>query len=252
MLKRIIDISASAVGLLAAALVLVPAMLLIWLQDGRSPLYLAPRVGKDGRRFRMVKLRSMVVNADRTGVDSTSARDPRITAVGRVVRRFKLDELAQLWNVLVGDMSLVGPRPNVERETARYTAVERRLLSVRPGITDIASIVFSDLGEILKDSADANLDYNRLVRPWKSRLGIFYIDNGSVPLDLALIVLTGISIVSRPTALSLVARLLASAGAPDDLCRVARRSEPLRPCPPPGADRVVTEAEIAAPLASVR
>ena len=251
MLKRIIDISVSAVGLLATAPVLVPAMLLIWLQDRRSPLYLAPRVGRDGRRFRMVKLRSMVVNADRTGVDSTSVRDPRITAVGRVVRRFKLDELAQLWNVLVGDMSLVGPRPNVERETARYTPVERRLLSVRPGITDIASIVFSDLGEILKDSADPNLDYNRLVRPWKSRLGIFYIDNGSIPLDLALILLTGVSIVSRPTALSLVARLLAFAGAPDDLCRVACRSESLRPGPPPGANRVVTEAEIAAPAAGV-
>ena len=83
MLKRTIAISVSAVGLLAAAPVLVPATLLIWLQDLRSPLYLAPRIGKDGRRFRMVKLRSMVVNADRTGVDSTSVRDPRITAVGQ-------------------------------------------------------------------------------------------------------------------------------------------------------------------------
>jgi lipopolysaccharide/colanic/teichoic acid biosynthesis glycosyltransferase len=245
MSKRTIDIALSAAGLLASAPLLAPAMLLIWLQDGHSPFYLAPRVGKDGRLFRMVKLRSMVVNADRAGVDSTSARDPRITAIGHVVRRFKLDEITQLWNVLAGDMSLVGPRPNVERETARYTVVERRLLSVRPGITDIASIVFSDLGEILKDSADPNLDYNRLVRPWKSRLGIFYIERRSVAVDIALILLTGLAIVSRPMALALVARMIGSMGASAELCRVARRSESLRPCPPPGADRVVTAADMA-------
>lgn len=247
MLKRFIDITVSAVGLLATSPVLAPAMLAIWLHDRHSPLYLAPRVGKDGRIFRMVKLRSMVVDADRTGVDSTAARDPRVTPVGRTIRRFKLDELAQLWNVLVGDMSLVGPRPNVERETARYTIIERRLLSVRPGITDISSIVFADLGEILKDSTDPNLDYNRLVRPWKSRLGIFYIDNGSIALDFALIALTGIAIISRPLALALVARLLTAIGAPENLCQVARRSDSLVPCPPPGSDRVVTAAEIGVP-----
>lgn len=246
MFKRIIDIGVSSIGLLATAPALAPAMLLIWLQDRQSPLYMAPRVGKDGRMFRMVKLRSMVVNADRTGVDSTAAHDPRITPVGRVIRRFKLDEIAQLWNVLVGDMSLVGPRPNVERETARYTGEERRLLSVRPGITDISSIVFADLGDILKDSADPNLDYNRLVRPWKSRLGIFYIEHRSMLVDFALILLTGVAIVSRPTALALVARMIAFAGASDELCRIARRSEVLRPCPPPGADRVVTAADMAA------
>jgi lipopolysaccharide/colanic/teichoic acid biosynthesis glycosyltransferase len=246
MFKRTIDIGISAIGLLATAPVLAPAMLLIWLQDGRTPLYMAPRVGRGGRLFRMVKLRSMVVNADRTGVDSTSARDPRITAVGRIVRRFKLDELAQLWNVLAGDMSLVGPRPNVERETARYTAEERRLLSVRPGITDISSIVFADLGDVLKDSADPNLDYNRLVRPWKSRFGLFYIEHRSTLLDLALILLTGIAIVSRPTALALLSQLIAREGASDELCRVATRSDALRPCPPPGADRVVCAADLAA------
>ncbi len=247
MFKRIIDIVASLAGLLVTASVILPAMFLIWLHDFRSPLYLAPRVGRDGRMFRMVKLRSMVVDADRAGVDSTTARDPRITAVGRVVRRFKLDELCQLWNVLMGDMSLVGPRPNVDRETDRYTSVERRLLSVQPGITDISSIVFSDLSEILKDSTDPNLDYNRLVRPWKSWLGLLYIDHRSTPIDLALIALTGVAIVSRRTALTLIARLLRAIGAPEQLCRVARRSEMLRPTPPPGADHVVTETDMVAP-----
>lgn len=244
MLKRTIDVVVSAAGLLLAAPILVPAMALIWLQDFRSPLYFAPRVGKDGRIFRMVKLRSMVVGADRTGIDSTSARDPRVTTVGRIVRRFKLDELSQFWNVLVGDMSLVGPRPNVERETERYTPVERGLLAVTPGITDMASIVFSDLADILKESADPNLDYNQLVRPWKSRLGLFYIENRSDLLDLALILLTGVALVSRRAALCGIARLLETMGASEDLCRVARRSGSLRPCAPPGADRVVTEADM--------
>ncbi len=244
MLKRIIDTVASFAGLLILAPVILPAMLLIWLQDFRSPLYLAPRVGKGGRMFRMVKLRSMVVDADRSGIDSTADRDPRITTIGRMVRRFKLDELCQLWNVLAGDMSLVGPRPNVERETARYTPVERRLLTVRPGITDMSSIVFADLGEILKESRDPNLDYNRLVRPWKSWLGLLYIDHRSVLIDLALVALTGVAIFSRRTALTFVSRLLRLIGAPDELCRVALRSEDLRPRPPPGADRVVTEADM--------
>ncbi len=113
MLKRSLDIVASALGLVVASPALLPALAAIWLQDRFSPFYIAPRVGKDGRPFHMVKLRSMVVGADRNGVVSTSAKDPRITAIGRFIRAYKLDELSQLWNVLVGHMSLVGPRPNV-------------------------------------------------------------------------------------------------------------------------------------------
>ena len=244
MFKRSLDITAAFAGLLIAAPIILPAMVLIWLQDFRSPLYLAARVGRDGRIFRMVKLRSMVVDADRDGVDSTAAHDPRVTKVGRVVRRFKIDELCQLWNVLVGDMSLVGPRPNVQRETARYTSAERRLLSVRPGITDFSSIVFSDLSDILKDSSDPNLDYNRLVRPWKSRLGLLYIDHRSALIDLALMALTAVAIVSRRTALRIIDRLLGAIGAPQELCRVSRRTDDLSPAPPPGADHVVTESDM--------
>ena len=98
---------------------------LIWLEDRHGPLYLAPRVGSGGRTFQMIKLRSMVVRADRSGVDSTAKSDRRITRVGAWIRRFKLDELSQLWNVLRGDMSLVGPRPQVHRDVALYTAAER-------------------------------------------------------------------------------------------------------------------------------
>ena len=102
-------------------------MFLVWRQDGHSPFYIAPRVGKGERIFRMVKLRSMVINADKSGVDSTSGNDSRITSVGHFIRRYKLDELTELWNVLLGDMSLVGPRPNVQRETNLYSEVEKEL-----------------------------------------------------------------------------------------------------------------------------
>ena len=111
----------------------------------------------------------MIINADSSGVDSTSATDSRITSIGHVIRRFKLDELTQLWNVFLGDMSLVGPRPNVRKETDLYTIPEKLLLTVRPGITDISSIIFSDEGDILANKKDPDLAYNQLIRPWKSR-----------------------------------------------------------------------------------
>ena len=242
--KRLLDIVLSAVGLLCALPVLLLAMAAIWLQDFRSPLYVATRVGRGGRGFRMVKLRSMVVDANKTGGDSTSANDNRITAVGRFVRTCKLDELSQLWNVLVGDMSMVGPRPNVPNETGRYTQAEQTLLTVRPGITDISSIVFSDEGHILADSADPDLDYNRLIRPWKSRLGILYIENQSLGLDLALIALTALAIVSKRTALKFIDRILTWTNASPDLRKVSRREGKLFPTPPPGADRPVIAADL--------
>jgi len=130
-MKRLLDIAISLIGLLISAPLLLPVIIIIWLQDFRSPFYIAPRVGKNGKDFKMVKLRSMVVGADRTGVDSTSNKDPRITAIGKFIRAYKLDELSQLWNVLIGDMSLVGPRPNVRRAVEQYTPFELRLLTVR-------------------------------------------------------------------------------------------------------------------------
>ena len=244
--SRFLDVVLASIGLLVASPVLFLAMFLIWLQDRRSPLYIAPRVGKDGRIFRMVKLRSMVVNAD-IGVYSTSANDPRITLVGRLIRKTKLDEVIQLWNVLLGDMSLVGPRPNVERETALYTMEERRLLSVKPGMSDFSSIVFADESEILQDSRDPDFDYMRLIRPWKSRLGLFYIKVSSVPTDLRIIALTVRNLLDRRGALLAVSNNLQRLGASDELVKIARRDQPLQPHLPPGAD-VVFSREPAQPL----
>ena len=182
----------------------------------------------------------MVMNADQSGVDSTSTGDHRITPVGHFIRRFKLDELTQLWNVLSGDMSLVGPRPNVKRETDLYTSEELVLLTVKPGITDFSSIVFSDEGDILKDRVDPDLSYNQLIRPWKSRLGILYVERSSTGLDLNLILLTVVALVNRRAALHGVQSILRRIGVDDDMVRVCGRQEELVPHPPPGMTEIVT------------
>ena len=219
--------------------VLLIFVFLIWLQDFHSPFYIAPRVGKNGKPFNMIKLRSMVHGADKSGVDSTAAGDMRITAVGRLIRRYKLDEFSQLWNVLLGQMSLVGPRPNVQRDVDLYTDEEKHLLDVRPGITDFSSIVFSDEGDILAGADDPDLMYNQIIRPWKSRLGLFYIKHRNFWLDIQLIILTVIAIFSRDMALSGVQKILTRLGADKRLIRVAGRHEKLHPYPPPGSQEVV-------------
>lgn len=239
-MKRLLDIVASAGGLLFFSPVLWVFMGLIWFQDRSFPFYIAERVGKNGRPFRMVKLRSMIVGADRTGVDSTAAEDTRITWVGRIIRKYKLDELSQLWNVLRGDMSLVGPRPNVPREVATYTMEERRLLEMKPGITDFSSIVFSDEGEVLAGSDDPDLKYHQIIRPWKSRLGLLYAEKRTFSVDLRLIWLTLVAIVSRGRALNGLQGVLRRLGADQQLREVASRKKPLAPYPPPGSDKIVT------------
>ena len=200
-MKRFFDVICSLIGLLVMSPVLLIFILLIWLQDFHSPFYIAPRVGRNGKLFNMVKLRSMIIRADKSGVDSTAADDRRITSVGRLIRRYKLDEFSQLWNVLLGQMSLVGPRPQVSRDVALYTEEEMHLLDVCPGITDFSSIVFSDEGDILGGADDPDLLYNQIIRPWKSRMGIFYAQNHSLVVDIKLILLTIVSIFSRQKAL---------------------------------------------------
>jgi lipopolysaccharide/colanic/teichoic acid biosynthesis glycosyltransferase len=242
-MKRLMDVFLATLGLVLASPILLPVMFMVWWQDKHSPFYVAPRVGRGDTVFKMIKLRSMVIHADKSGVDSTGANDRRITRVGHFIRRFKLDELTQLWNVLKGDMSLVGPRPNVKRETDLYTVQERRLLEVQPGITDIASIVFSDEGEILKNQADPDIAYNQLIRPGKSLLGLFYLEHRSLRVDVTLIRLTAIAIVSRERALGGVQKVLMALGAGRSLLDLASRRFPLVPTAPPGGTKVVTSRD---------
>jgi lipopolysaccharide/colanic/teichoic acid biosynthesis glycosyltransferase len=185
----------------------------------------------------------MIKNADTSGVDSTSVTDMRITPIGQFIRKYKLDELTQLWNVLIGDMSLVGPRPNVKRETDLYTLEEQRLLSFKPGITDFASIVFSDEGEILSDQRDPDLAYNQLIRPGKSRLGLFYLEVASLRTDIALLFLTVVAVLSRQKALAMNASYLRLINAPEGLVKIAVRHSPLTPTPPPGSDSIVSSRD---------
>jgi len=213
--------------------------LLIWKQDYKNPFYIAPRVGKNNIIFQMIKFRTMVVNADDSGVDSTSINDPRITSLGATIRKFKIDEIPNLFNILKGEMSFVGPRPNVKRETDLYTQEEKHLLSVKPGITDFASIVFSDEGEILKNSMDPDLDYNQLIRPWKSRLGLFYIDNKNYFSDIFIIYLTILSLFAREYTLSKIYLYFSKKGASKKLMRIIRRDSILQPYPPPGMNEIV-------------
>lgn len=236
---RIVDVLVSLVGLALLSPVLLIFMVLVWAQDRKSPFYFAPRVAKGGGQFTMVKLRSMVVNADRSGVNSTSAGDARITPLGKIIRKFKLDELTQLWNVLVGEMSLVGPRPQVQSDVDLYTDEEREMLTVSPGITDFASIVFSDEGDILAGSQDPDLDYNRKIRPWKSRLALVYVRHRSARLQLKLVYLTAVAILKKPRALAAVANELERLGTDAMVVQVARRQTPVPEYPPPGATEVV-------------
>lgn len=234
MLKRGFDIVCSLTGLVLTSPITLGAAFFVWLQDFKSPFYIAPRVGKDGKIFKMVKLRSMVVNADKTGVSSTSANDMRITPIGKIIRKFKLDELVQLYNVLKGDMSLVGPRPNVkEKGTDLYTEREKKLLTVRPGITDLASIVFADEGQILANSTDPDGDYDKLIRPWKSRLALIYVDHANLLLDIKIIILTLTTLISREKALQGVFIILDQLSAESPIKEVALRRTPLIQGSPP-------------------
>lgn len=186
-LKRGVDLALAGIGLIMTS----PVIGLVWWRirrEGDGPvLYRGMRAGRGGRPFEMYKFRTMVTMADKLGGSSTADDDPRITSTGRLLRRYKLDELPQLFNVLKGDMSLVGPRPQVLHEVAEYNDEERELLRVRPGITDRASIRFHNEGEILRGQPDPDAAYAELIRPEKIRLGLEYVRHGTLREDFGIL-----------------------------------------------------------------
>ncbi len=232
--RRAFDIGFSVIGLCLSAPVIVLALIGVWLQDFRNPIYASWRLGRHEKRFRFFKIRTMVVNASKSGRHNIGADDPNVTGLGSFLRKAKIDELLQFWSIIAGHMSLVGPRPNIPENTKLYTAEERVQFSVNPGLTDFASIIFSDQGNIIAGEKDTNAAYDQLIRPWKSRLGLIYVANSSLWLDLQLMALTAINFIYRPLALAGVSQLLTKLGAPDDLIEVATRRKPLTRCRPPG------------------
>lgn len=189
-MKRLFDCLAALTSLMLLSPVLVVVAAAVKIDDRGPVFYRGTRVGRDGRRFGMFKFRTMVVNADRTGGTSTAADDPRLTAVGKILRAYKLDEVPQLINVLIGDMSLVGPRPQVPWAVDLYTPSERALLTVRPGMTDYASIRFANEADILAGAADPDATYLERIAPEKIRLGLEYVRHRSTWIDLKIIAAT--------------------------------------------------------------
>lgn len=173
---------------------------LIKKEDGGPIFYRGIRTGRYGKPFRVFKFRTMVVDAEKLGASSTSDDDERVTKIGKFLRKYKLDELPQLINVLVGDMSLVGPRPEVKKFTDLYTEEERAILNVRPGITDWASLWNSNEGGVLKGSMDPDKDYLEKIRPEKIRLQLKYVRERSFWIDLKIIFQTLWTIISKENA----------------------------------------------------
>lgn len=194
--KRIFDILFSGLGLLALSPVLLAIAWAIKREDGGPVFYRGERVGLHGKILRIYKFRSMVVNAEKLGASSTQQGDPRITRIGAFARAYKLDELPQLINVFVGDMSLVGPRPEVKKFTDLYTEEEKVILTVRPGITDWASIWNCDEAAVLAGAEDPDKAYMERIRPKKIALQLKYVRERSMTVDLRILWLTLLAVLS--------------------------------------------------------
>lgn len=177
---RFFDILFSALGLIVLSPLFLVLYLLIRLESRGGGFYSQQRIGLGGKPFRLYKFRSMRVGSDKNGLITVGEHDNRITRTGSFIRKYKLDELPQLWNVLTGDMSLVGPRPEVEKYTSLYTPEQRRVLDVRPGITDWASIEYVDENRILGEASDPDKAYVEQIMPAKIALNMRYINNRTV------------------------------------------------------------------------
>ena len=196
-MKRVFDVIASGLGLvLLSPLFLIIA---IWVKaDSPGPVfYRQTRVGRGNRDFRLFKFRSMRVGSDKKGLITVGGHDPRVTRSGYYIRKYKLDELPQLINVFIGDMSLVGPRPEVRKYVDLYTPQQLHVLDVRPGITDLASIRYRNENELLEQAADPEQYYREVVMQDKLRINSEYIADRSFFKDIKIIFLTFWAIVKR-------------------------------------------------------
>jgi FlaA1/EpsC-like NDP-sugar epimerase/lipopolysaccharide/colanic/teichoic acid biosynthesis glycosyltransferase len=193
--KRVFDVFFTAAGLILLAPLFIAVTLLVKLGSPGPVFFVQRRMGRNFRPFNLYKFRSMVDDAPRSGISITVAEDPRITGIGRLLRKTKIDELPQLWNVLKGDMSLVGPRPEVEKYVEIYRSDYEEILRVSPGITDLASLTFKDEEKVLKEKTDPEEFYIHVLLPEKIKMAKEYVRKASVLHDLKLILLTILKLV---------------------------------------------------------
>lgn len=189
-MTRFCDIVFSFIGLLLLSPLFLIVALWIVIDDPGPVFYCQQRVGRNNKDFWLLKFRSMRVGADKMSLITIGDRDPRVTRAGYYIRKFKLDELPQLWNVLIGDMSLVGPRPEVRRYVDLYTEEQCKVLSVRPGITDYASIEYIDENTLLAQAEDPDKTYIEEIIPAKIELNMRYINNPTLGQYFKIIFLT--------------------------------------------------------------
>ena len=192
---RLFDIFFSALGLIILLPFFIVFYLLIRIESKGGAFYIQERIGKNGKPFGLYKFRSMRVGSDAEGLLTVGERDNRITSIGYILRKTKIDELPQLLNVLKGDMSLVGPRPEVKKYTDMYTDEQRKVLSVRPGITDYASIEYVNENELLSKADDPERMYIEKVMPDKIKLNMKYLEHYTVGEYFKIIFLTFKSLV---------------------------------------------------------
>ena len=197
LVKRLFDIFFSVLGLLLLLPVFLVIAIVIKTESQGTVFYRQVRVGRNHKNFRVFKFRTMNMNSDATLNITIGNSDKRITGFGRWLRRYKIDELPQLLNVLKGDMSLVGPRPEVPKYVALYNSEQLKVLTVRPGITDYASIKFRNENELLAQVSNPEEYYIREVMPAKLELNLFYVKNQSLILDIKLLIMTVIFIFVR-------------------------------------------------------
>jgi len=188
-LKRIFDFAFSTIGLIFLSPLLIVIAFLMKIDSKGAVFYRGLRVGRYGKSFKIFKFRTMVVNAEEKGGPSTALNDARLTAFGKFLRKYKLDEFPQLINILKGEMSFVGPRPQVEKYTLLYSDEEKIIFSVRPGLTDYASIRFIHLDKILGNEK-VDEKYLKTIEPEKNRLRIQYVKDQSICVDFTIIVRT--------------------------------------------------------------
>lgn len=195
MLKRFFDIVSSIIGISLLMPFFILISLLILFNNGFPILYFQSRVGKNRQNFKLIKFRTMHKDADKKGLLTVGGRDPRVTAIGYYLRKYKLDELPQLFNVLIGSMSLVGPRPEVSKYVELYNSQQLQVLSVKPGITDFASLEFINENELLAKSLNPEETYIQSIMPEKLTLNLKYISQQNFITDIKIILNTLIKIV---------------------------------------------------------